>query len=214
VIVRFFYIFIFLHITPFCIAHPLINAARDQIGKTLTYDGRYQKLPYPMGDVPLSEGVCCDVVIRALRQAYGIDLQQAIHEDMRKRWEKYPKIWGLKKPDTHIDHRRVPNIVTFFRHHDMAVVSPTAFNPGDIATWKVFGLPHIGIVSDRSIQGRPLVLHNISRGTQEEDFMGQYTPKDVSLTGVFRLTPEFIKRFQTQKAIDLFGNYGHTNSMV
>jgi uncharacterized protein YijF (DUF1287 family) len=201
VIIRFFYIFSFLYIVPICTAHPLITAARDQIGKTLTYDGRYQKMPYPMGDVPLSEGVCSDVVIRALRQAYGIDLQQAVHEDMKKRWGKYPKMWGLTKPDPHIDHRRVPNIVTLFGHHDMKVMPPTAFKPGDIATWKVFGLPHIGILSDRSIQGRPLVLHNVGRGTQEEDFMGQYTPKEVSLTGVFRLTPDFIKRFQTEKAV-------------
>lgn len=155
-IVRFLIVLTFFYFQNFCIAHPLIKAARDQIGKTLTYDGKYQAIPYPMGDVPLSQGVCSDVVIRALRQAYGIDLQQAIHEDMKKRWAKYPKIWGLKKPDPHIDHRRVPNIVTLFRHYGMEVIPPKPFKPGDIATWKVFGLPHIGILSDRTFQGRPL----------------------------------------------------------
>ncbi len=28
---------------------------------------------------------------------------------------KYPKNWGLNGTDTNIDHRRVPNLMTFFR---------------------------------------------------------------------------------------------------
>ncbi len=49
-----------------------------------------------MGDVPLIKGVCTDVVIRALPQQ-GIDLQQAIHEDMKANFKQYPQKWGLKR---------------------------------------------------------------------------------------------------------------------
>lgn len=69
-----------------------------------------------MGDIPLKEGVCADVVIRAYREL-GIDLQTEIHEDMKAHFNKYPKIWGLKKPDSNINHRRVPNIETFLKRH-------------------------------------------------------------------------------------------------
>ena len=62
-----------------------------------------------MGDVPLHSGVCTDVVIRALRQQQ-IDLQQLVHQDMKKAWNSYPKLWGLKSTDSNIDHRRVPNL--------------------------------------------------------------------------------------------------------
>lgn len=50
----------------------LASAAKTQIGVTLKYDPRYEKLAYPGGDVPLERGVCTDVVIRAYRHL-GID---------------------------------------------------------------------------------------------------------------------------------------------
>ena len=94
----------------------LVAAARSQIGKTVVYDPAYASLPYPKGDVPLERGVCCDVVIRAMRAA-GVDLQQVVHEDMKANFSVYPKIWKLTKTDTNIDHRRVPNLV-FRRRND------------------------------------------------------------------------------------------------
>jgi len=95
-------------------ATKLIAAAEAQVGKTVEYDGAYAALKYPMGDIPLRTGVCTDVVIRAYREAFGIDLQQIIHEDMRQAFKAYPAIWGLKRPDKNIDHRRVPNMERFF----------------------------------------------------------------------------------------------------
>lgn len=68
----------------------LVTSAKSQIGKTLYYDPAYTKLQYPMGDVPLIKGVCTDVVVRALR-GQGIDLQQLIHEDMKKNFKAYPQ---------------------------------------------------------------------------------------------------------------------------
>lgn len=163
-------------------AQKLVLDARHQIGKTLYYDPAYTRLDYPMGDVPLLKGVCTDVVIRALR-LQGIDLQKLIHEDMRKNFRAYPQNWGLKAPDKNIDHRRVPNIARYFQRQGYTV-KDGKFQTGDIVTWDLGkGLVHIGIVSNqKTAQGIPLIIHNIGRGTQEEDILYQF-----KITGHYRL---------------------------
>ena len=163
----------------------LVQAARSQVGVTLGYDPVYRRLDYPGGDVPLATGVCTDVLIRALRQQ-GLDLQKSVHEDMRAHFSAYPRNWGLQRPDRNIDHRRVPNLMTWFRRQGMALeVSDKSadYQAGDIVTWDLGrGLTHIGIVSDRtSPAGVPLVLHNIGRGTQEEDILFGF-----AITGHYR----------------------------
>jgi len=166
-------------------ATQFVASARSQIGVTTGYDGAYRRLNYPGGDVPKETGVCCDVVVRALRDQ-KLDLQQLVHEDMKRSFKAYPQNWGLKKPDPNIDHRRVPNLACFFRRSGWALDSRTApgdYLPGDIVTWKLGnGLPHIGIVSDKKTPaGTPLVIHNIGGGTQEEDVLFRFT-----ITGHFR----------------------------
>ncbi|KAE9528931.1 DUF1287 domain-containing protein [Testudinibacter aquarius] len=155
----------------------LVNDARKQIGVTMFYDSGYQRLAYPMGDIAQYKGVCTDVVIRALRHQ-NRDLQQLVHEDMKKAWNKYPKIWGLKSTDRNIDHRRVPNLETFFNRHAKmrSLTEIEDFIAGDIVTWRLpNNAPHIGIVSDKkSRNGVPLVIHNIGFGTQEEDVLLKY----------------------------------------
>jgi uncharacterized protein len=159
-------------------AAKLIAAARSQIGVTLSYDPAYTKLDYPGGDVPRRLGVCTDVVIRAYRDGLGVDLQQLVHDDMKGNFAAYPKNWGLERADSNIDHRRVPNLRTYMKRQgsDLPVTqNHKDWLPGDIITSMVGGkLPHIGIVSDRAISGRPLVIHNIGRGTQEEDILFAY----------------------------------------
>lgn len=153
----------------------LVTDARQQIGKTLYYDPAYTALKYPMGDVPLVKGVCTDVIIRALR-LQGIDLQQRIHEDMKKNFSVYPKKWGLKTTDRNIDHRRVPNIMTYFKRQNYTVKNQQ-YLAGDIVTWDLGkGLVHIGILSDRKSVGSntPLVIHNIGQGTQENNILHQF----------------------------------------
>ncbi|MCX6997690.1 MAG: DUF1287 domain-containing protein [Kiritimatiellaeota bacterium] len=162
-----------------------VAAARAQIGVTVEYDPAYTKLAYPGGDVPLKTGVCCDVVIRALRKQ-GRDLQQLVHEDMRKHFVLYPQKWGLQKPDANIDHRRGLNLACYFQRQGWSVgisTQPAAYLPGDIVTWDLgHGLTHIGIVSDRqSVQATPLVIHNIGRGAREEDLLFRFT-----ITGHYR----------------------------
>ena len=157
----------------------LVAAARSQVGVTLSYDPRYERLAYPGGDVPLERGVCTDVVVRAYRKL-GADLQVLVHQDMKQAWDVYQKKgrWQMKAPDRNIDHRRVPNLATFFgRHGSSLPVSKDGGNykPGDIVTWMLPGnLTHIGIVSDRQAGGVPLVIHNIGAGTREENILFAY----------------------------------------
>jgi uncharacterized protein YijF (DUF1287 family) len=139
-----------------------------------------------MGDVPADTGVCTDLVIRAYR-VLGIDLQQRVHEDMRADFHAYPRAWGMAQPDPSIDHRRVPNLQTFFRRRGAALVrsaDPAGYEPGDLVTWMLPGnLPHIGVVIDRrSADGRrPLVVHNIGRGPEIEDSLLKFP-----ITGHYR----------------------------
>ncbi len=149
--------------------------ARKQIGVTTKYDPAYVVIPYPNGDVPKERGVCTDVVIRALR-GIGLDLQKAVHEDMKANFSKYPTIWGLKRPDKNIDHRRVPNLRRYFERQGWSLkveMKLNNFKPGDLVTCTLNGsLPHIMIISDKKTsRGIPLVIHNVGRGTVEENFL-------------------------------------------
>lgn len=162
-------------------------AARSQVGVTVRYDPEYTVLDYPSGDVPIERGVCTDVVVRAMRKT-GIDLQKAVHEDMKRAFSAYPKTWGLKSTDRNIDHRRVLNLARYLERQGKKVpVTKTEedYRPGDIVTCIVPPhLPHIMIVSDRySIEdpGRPLIIHNIGQGAQEEDRLFEF-----ELTGHYR----------------------------
>ena len=153
----------------------LLQSAVEQTNLTKTYDPAYVVIPYPMGDVPPEKGVCTDVVIRAFRRA-GIDLQKTVHEDMAKDFSVYPKKWGLLKPDTNIDHRRVPNLQTFFtRQGKSLAITDRAENyqPGDVVAWDLDGkgMTHIGLVSNlySETTKRNLIIHNIGGGAQLED---------------------------------------------
>lgn len=164
----------------------LSDSAIALIDNKIEYDPTYYKIAYPNGDVPKGKGVCTDVVIRAYRKL-GIDLQKEVHTDMSKNFAKYPKTWGLKSTDTNIDHRRVPNLQTFFtRHGEVKAVTENAndYKPGDIVTWMINDkLPHIGIVVNKKtlIGNRYLIVHNVGSGQVMEDCLFKY-----KLTGHYR----------------------------
>ena len=166
----------------------IVPTARQQIGVTFGYDAEYHVLPYPGGDVPMATGVCTDVVTRALRQQ-GFDLQRAVHEDMKAHFAEYPHQWGLKAPDTNIDHRRVPNLMTYFKRQGWAqpiTSQGSDFHPGDVVTWTLGGgTTHIGIVSDTPGQNAPQVIHNIGQGAREEDVLFAF-----KIIGHYRLAKE------------------------
>ena len=179
-----------LPITADVFSDRLVKAALERTRHTVYYDGSYVRIDYPGGDVPAHTGVCTDVVVRAYR-ALDIDLQQRVHDDMRTHFDVYPsrRIWGLKRPDTNIDHRRVPNLQTFFTRHGHSLPvsdAPEAYLPGDLVTWTVPGnRPHIGIVVNRtSTAGVPMIVHNIGHGPQLEDMLFDYP-----ITGHYRYRP-------------------------
>ncbi len=172
----------------------LVQSARTQIGITRHYDPAYTRLDYPGGDVAIDKGVCTDVLIRAYRQAFDYDLQKSVHEDMQKNFAAYPKIWGLKKPDPNIDHRRVPNLQVFFRRKqsELSVTKQASdYLPGDLVTQLIDGkLPHVLIVSDRKNKEgtRFLIIHNIGAGAKEEDALFK-----LPITGHYRFFPNTSK---------------------
>jgi uncharacterized protein len=175
----------------------LINAAREQVGVTTIYDPAYVSLEFPGGDIPRLRGVCTDVVIRALRDGWGIDLQLAVNRDMKADFSAYPGLWGLSTTDRNIDHRRVPNLQTLFARIGAELpVSDIAadYQPGDIVSWMLPGnLPHIGIVSDQMTEDgtRPLILHNIGAGAREDDILFVY-----EITGHYRIGPDSAARLR------------------
>lgn len=164
----------------------VIDGALDQVGKTTGYDPSYQSLEYPNGDVPIETGVCSDVIVRAFRKA-GIDLQKEVHEDMKNNFSAYPTKWGLSGPDANIDHRRVPNLMTYFARKGKSLTSVADsenFLPGDIVTWDLgYGTDHVGMVVNvwYKPSQRYLIVHNIGGGTRMEDVLFAWT-----ITGHYR----------------------------
>ncbi|CAN0601644.1 unnamed protein product, partial [Ectocarpus sp. 12 AP-2014] len=147
----------------------LVNAALELTKQQVTYDPSYFSIDYPNGDVPSDKGVCTDVVIRAYRKT-GVDLQKLVHEDMKANFTNYPKIWGLISTDKNIDHRRVPNLMTFFKHKGAEkpiTDNPEDYLPGDVVCWNLGGaVTHIGIVVNKKSNNgnRYLIVHNIGSG--------------------------------------------------
>jgi uncharacterized protein YijF (DUF1287 family) len=166
----------------------LNEAAIERTHHTVRYDSAYVRIPYPNGDVPAETGVCTDEIIRAYR-AVGVDLQKEVHEDMLNNFSAYPnqRRWLLAHTDTNIDHRRVPNLMTFFaRKGESLSISARSedYSAGDLVTWDLGGnVPHIGIVVNRKAAqtGRYLVVHNIGRGPQMEDVLFSW-----KITGHYR----------------------------
>lgn len=163
--------------------------ARGAEARTLKperYDAAYRVIDYPMGDVAEDRGVCADTVVRAFRAA-GADLQALVHADMARAFSAYPKIWGLRRPDTNIDHRRVPNLETFFTRAGAARATPVIARdcmPGDLVSWRI-PVPHIGVVSTHvTSSGRPLMVHNVGAGSRLEDVLYSWP-----IQGWFRYRP-------------------------
>ena len=150
------------------------DAALKLTNQQVIYDGSYYDIPYPNGDVPFGIGVCTDVVIRTYR-ANGVDLQKEVHKDMSANFNLYPSIWGLKKPDTNIDHRRVPNLMTYFERQGSKLPITSNgrdYRPGDVVAWDLGrGITHIGVVVNKpSIDNkRYQIVHNIGGGQVLED---------------------------------------------
>jgi uncharacterized protein YijF (DUF1287 family) len=148
----------------------ILIGARKLLANGAHYIERYVSLPYPGGDVPRTEGVCTDTVIRSLRNA-GIDLQKEVHEDILRAPAAYPMV---EKVDASINHRRVRTVVRWFERHFTRLPSGTPFRPGDVVFFDTFpskeGPDHLGIVSDTiGKSGRPLVINNWTDGAVDAE---------------------------------------------
>jgi len=165
----------------------LSDAAIELTHQHVQYDPAYFVIQYPNGDVPGNKGVCTDVIIRVYRKV-GIDLQKEVHEDMKENFKLYPQLWRLKKADKNVDHRRVPNLMTYFERHGAVLKKskdPEDYAYGDIVTWDLGkGIGHIGIVINKKSEdnARYLIVHNIGNGQEIADCLFSY-----EITGHYRL---------------------------
>lgn len=154
----------------------VVASANEQPGQTIYYDQSYVQINYPGGDVPLEKGACTDVIIRAFRKG-GVDLQKEVHEDIARNFAAYPTKWGLKKPDPNIDHRRVPNLQTYFARKGKALpmtLQPEDYLPGDVVTWDLGNkTDHIGLVTNvwSDATGNYMVAHNLGGGVKIENVL-------------------------------------------
>ena len=178
-------------ISPQMAAHKIVEAARAQLGVTTGYDPAYTRIAYPLGDVPRSTGICADVIVRACRDALGLDLQALVHADMARNFRAYPQSWGAAHPDSNIDHRRVLNLQTFWTRQQARAWAGSpgsscagddfgaGMRPGDFVTWLIGGsLPHVGIVAEAA-PTRATVVHNIGRGAEETELAAFHTHRAV-----------------------------------
>ena len=154
----------------------LLGARQDAINHP-TYDGSYVAGGYPADD----KGVCTDVVWRAFKNA-GYSLKDMVDKDIKENVSSYPRVEG--RPDTHIDFRRVPNLMTYFSRKAVSLTLDIndykEWQAGDIVT---YAKRHIGIVSDvRNADGRPFLIHNAGQWNREEDDL----PWADEITGHFR----------------------------
>ncbi|HRE09240.1 MAG TPA: DUF1287 domain-containing protein [Ignavibacteria bacterium] len=145
---------------------------------------------FPGGDVAPDMGVCTDVIVRALRWGGVCDLQEEINNDLKANWSDYPmKRWSAKKPDPNIDQRRVPVQMVWFEKYwqEINPEKESDFQPGDVVAWDMNGDgwgDHIGIVSDKIVNGVPYLIHNFPDPgyVAEEDVLHEW-----NILGVYRV---------------------------
>lgn len=151
-----------------------LEKTRELVRGGISYDSSYEKIGYPMGDVPSQQGVCADVVIRTFRFG-SLDLQKLVHEDMLREFSSYPNLWHLLSTDTNIDHRRVPNLMTYFSRNAVTLPlseNPEDYQPCDIVAWDLGGgVTHIGVVSDVANGTTPKIIHHIGGQPTEQDVL-------------------------------------------
>lgn len=156
----------------------IVQGARKDAANKPKYKSVYYEGGYP----PDNQGVCSDVVWRALKNA-GYNLKDMIDKDIRENIEDYPRVG--ESPDPNIDFRRVKNLNVFFSkyadHLTLELKSGDVENlkewqGGDIVIFKA-KYDHIVIVSDkRKINGVPYIIHNSGPYTKEKGDLEWWMP--------------------------------------
>lgn len=159
----------------------ILQGARTESKNKPKYKSAYYSGGYP----PDNEGVCTDVIWRAMKNA-GYSLKDMVDEDIKENTEQYPRVEG--KPDPNIDFRRVPNLKVYFERNQINLTTDLGkieeWQPGDIV---VFGTSHIGIISDkRNKKGIPYLIHNGGQPLREEDILELYNQYE-NISGHFRI---------------------------
>lgn len=157
----------------------ILNGAKKEAMNHSKYKSAYYNGGYP----PSDEGVCTDVVWRALKEA-GYLLKDLVDEDINNNIDLYKRVDG--KPDPNIDFRRVPNLQVFFSRHTLKLTTDInkieEWQPGDIV---IFSDNHIAIISDkRNNRGIPYIIHNANQPNREEDALVKWSKRKV--TGHYR----------------------------
>ena len=118
---------------------------------------------------------------------------EQIVDDMKKDWFHEPadratllkvcpnfleaemKFGEIRVPDANIDHRRVPNLDTFFKRQQASLPVTNAvedYQPGDVIYWKIGNLDHVGILIDeKGPSGCWKAMHNMGWGQHAEDVL-------------------------------------------
>lgn len=140
----------------------IVNAARQEVINKTTYKNNY----YAGGFPPSEEGVCTDVIWRALK-GIDVDLKSKMDQHISKNISLYPRTNG--KPDPNIDFRRVPNQNVYFKNHLQSLTTEVKpgnienlqqWQPGDIVVY-LEKFQHVAIISDkRTLDGVPYIIHN------------------------------------------------------
>ncbi|MCP4443780.1 MAG: DUF1287 domain-containing protein [Myxococcales bacterium] len=157
----------------------LLLGATKTVHNGASYGGGYKRIDFPGGDIPREDGVCTDVVVRAVRNA-GLDIQAELQRDIRRSPRSFPMV---KKRNPNIDHRRVKTLLPYFVRQWEAHVTELEsaedpLRPGDIIFMDTFpkrrGPDHIGVLSNRvGASGHLLVINNWTNGfkTSEMDLL-------------------------------------------
>lgn len=152
-------------------ADDIVQGARKEVANQPRYRDAYYSGGYP----PENEGVCTDVVWRALKNA-GYDLKAMMDQDIAQNISHYPRVNG--SPDPNIDFRRVQNQIVFFSRYGKSLTTEVIpWDAENLKQWQggdivMFGpnYEHVAIVSDkRRRDGVPLIIHNAGPVPREED---------------------------------------------
>ena len=162
----------------------IVEGARKDAEKMPRYRSEYYKGGYP----PDNEGVCTDVIWRAMKNA-GYSLKDMVDKDIKANKRQYPAVEG--KPDPNIDFRRVRNLIVFFRKYATKLTTEVLpYNADNLKEWQggdivTFSNPeHIAVVSDtRRADGVPYIIHNAGPYTMEVDNLMVWLP---GISGHFR----------------------------
>jgi uncharacterized protein YijF (DUF1287 family) len=147
----------------------IVDGARKEAENKTKYLSHYYEGGYPPDD----EGVCTDVVIRALKNA-GYNLKIAMDQDIESNIKSYQNI---DKPDANIDFRRVKNQFVFFTNNTISLTTKVKpFDKKNMSEWQNGDIvvlkkaDHVAIISDiRRKDGVPYVIHNSYPHAKEND---------------------------------------------